>query len=103
MLNTVSYDIYSNKPIPFKRQIKYVKSYHTEDGIYFDLGGDYPIKIAGAPIDIKECEKAKAYLERMSSPLVEYKYGSVVFGTTLEEALESERRSEEKLKIYQIN
>lgn len=103
MLNKVNYDIYNLNSTPIKKQIKYVKSYHTEEGIYFDLGGDYPIKIAGAPIDPKECEYAKNYLERMSSPIVEYRYGSVIFGITLEEALETERKSEERLKIFQSN
>ena len=98
MINQVSYDIYSTNPINIKKQIKYVKSYHTEDGIYFDLGGDYPIKVAGAPINQKECDYAKSYLKRMSSPIIEYRYGSVVFGTTLEEALELERKSIERLK-----
>ena len=103
MLNKVNYDIYNLNPKPIKKQIKYVKSYHTEEGIYFDLGGDYPIKIAGAPINPKECEYAKNYLERMSSPIVEYRYGSVIFVITLEEALETERKSEERLKIFQSN
>lgn len=103
MLNSTSYDIYNFNPTPIKRSIKYVKSYHTEEGIYFDLGGDYPIRIAGAPINPKECEFAKEYLERMSSPTIEYRFGSTVYGITLEEALEVERKSEEKLKIYQFD
>ena len=46
---------------------------------------------------------AKEYLERMSSPTIEYRYGSTIYGITLEEALEVERKSEEKLKIYQFD
>lgn len=103
MLNTVRYDTYNSNSTPIKKSIRYVKSYHTEEGIYFDLGGEYPIKIAGAPINPKECEFAKEYLERMSSPTIEYRYGSTVYGITLEEALEVERKSEEKLKIYQFD
>lgn len=103
MLNTASYDIYNFNPTPIKRPIKYVKSYHTEEGIYFDLGGDYPIRIAGAPKNQKECEKANAYLDRMSTPILEYRYGSMIYGTTIEEALESERKTKEILKMYNFN